>query len=189
MIELQLKRQYFEWIYGLMVEEEYTRRKSYRKLLRCLHDITFYWINPMDSNRLQDGINLRYRFGHDNGYSSSEIFNSDINVDPFCSVLEMMVALSLRCEDAIMSNTDIGDRSSYWFRIMVNNLGLGHMNDQFFDEDYVRYQVHKFLDRKIEKNGAGGLFVISDPNRDMRSADIWYQMQWFLNEYIRESGE
>ena len=98
-----------------------------------------------------------------------------------CSVLEMMVALSLRCEEEIMDDPNIGDRTRQWFWGMVVSLGLGAMHDDRFDKKYVDETIERFLKRKYEYDGRGGLFTIKDSNRDLREVEIWYQLCWYLD--------
>ena len=54
-----------------------------------------------------------------------------------CSVLEMMIALSMRCEEQIMDDPDIGNRTGQWFWDMIDNLGLGEHERLKFDGRYV----------------------------------------------------
>ena len=56
-----LKDRYFNWMYDKVVGTKY----SYRKLLWRLYEIPFIYILPMDENRKEDGIDLRYRFGYE----------------------------------------------------------------------------------------------------------------------------
>ena len=63
MTEIELNNEYFEWMCQLVCNERYSRRLSYQKLLRHLHNIDFQYMLPMDGNRAEDGIDLRYRFG------------------------------------------------------------------------------------------------------------------------------
>ena len=109
-------------MYQLVFDGRYSKRLSYRKLLRELHRIEFTYSIPMDGNRAEDGVDLRYRFGYENGYSSSMI---SVYLDNrMCSVLEMMIALAIRCEEHIMDDPDIGNRTGQWFWNMIVNLGL-----------------------------------------------------------------
>lgn len=94
----------------------------------------------------------------------------------------MMIALAIRCEEHIMDDPDIGNRTGQWFWNMIVNLGLGSMNDSKFDRDYVEDIVQKFLDRKYSRNGDGGLFTVNRSRYDLRSVEIWYQMCWYLDE-------
>lgn len=85
MTERELNKEYFEWMCQLVCDEQYCQRLSYRRLLSHLHDIDFQFIIPMDGNRAEDGIELRYRFGYENSYENSMI-SSFLDNRP-CSVL------------------------------------------------------------------------------------------------------
>ncbi len=177
----ELNDMYFEWMYHIVCDDNrYTKRFSYRRLLHCLHDIPFTFIIPMDGNRAEDGIDLRYRFGYENQIDGSAI--ATFLDDKKCSVLEMMIALAIRCEEHIMDDPDIGNRTGQWFWNMIINLGLGQMSDGRFNDRKAREIVDIFLNREYEQNGSGGLFTLKHSHRDMRNVEIWYQMNWYLNE-------
>ena len=91
MTEIELNNEYFEWMCQLVCNERYSRRLSYQKLLRHLHNIDFQYMLPMDGNRAEDGIDLRYRFGYEKEYEGLMIA-SYLDNRP-CSVLEMLIAL------------------------------------------------------------------------------------------------
>ena len=97
-----------------------------------------------------------------------------------CSVLEMMIALALRC-DAFMDDPEIGERTSQWFWDMIINLGLGYMIDEKYDEYVVDEIIRRFLDRDYEPDGKGGLFRIKRCMYDLREVEIWYQLCWYLD--------
>ena len=176
-----MKRGYFDWMYSIVTDSGRYNR-NYKKLLNYLFQKDFNYKHPMDSNRLEDGINLRYHYGTSRRYSSTEVANI-LDVFP-CSILEMIVALSIRCEESIMCD-DIGDRTSKWFWEMIHSLGLENMHDNYFNENFCDLVIRKFLDREYAYNGKGGLFTIQNPKQDMRNVDIWYQMCAYLNEYVR----
>ena len=92
MTKSELNDPYFEWMYRLVVDDRYSN-KSYRRLFYKLHDTEFAYTIPMDGNRAEDGINLRYRFGHEQHYSDAMV--ASFLDDRPCSVLEMMIALSI----------------------------------------------------------------------------------------------
>lgn len=167
---------YFDWMYSLVCE----KRPEYRKLLTHLHQREFYYILEMDGNRSADGIDLRYRFAYENHYDYA--LATRYLDDKECSVLEMMVALAIRCEDDYMGDAGTDNRTSQWFYAMIKSLGLDSMTDDIFDERYVDEVVDRFLDRKYKRNGEGGLFTTKDRRRDMRAAEIWYQMCWYLDD-------
>jgi hypothetical protein len=139
----------------------------------------------MDGNRAEDGIDLRYRFGYEQGYDSPMI--ATLLDDRPCSVLEMLIALAIRCEEHIMNDPDIGNRTGQWFWNMIINLGLGFMDDTKFDENYVKDVISRFLYRKYKRNGEGGLFTVEHCKNDLRTVEIWYQMCWYLDEVL-ENG-
>ena len=177
MLEDTGNNEYFEWLFSLACRDRYSDRISYRKLLMELHNIDFRYSIPMDENRAKDGLDLRYRFSIERGYDERYI-------DAPCSVLEMILALSIRCEENIMDNTEYGNRTDQWFWDMITNLGLGSMYDSNYDKIYVRKTVERFLNRDYEPNGKGGLFTIRNCNRDLRQVEIWYQLNWYLNSIV-----
>ena len=137
----------------------------------------------MDGNRAEDGVDLRYRFGYEYGFDNSAV--ADCLDDKDCSVLELMVALAIRCEEHIMDNPDIGDRTGKWFLDMIVNLGLEKMTDDHFDKRYVERILHRVLNREYGRNGDGGLFTVHHSRIDMRSVEIWYQAMWYLDEVLK----
>lgn len=171
--------EYFEWLLNIVCDETYTKRLSHRKLLMYLHNTEFVYSIDNDDNRAEDGIRLRERFAADRGFDDiSKYLNGP------CSVLEMVVALSIRCEEHIMDDPDVGDRTGQWFWTMIVNLGLSTMTDERFDKRYVVKKVKIFLDREYEPNGEGGLFTVKYCRHDMRTAEIWYQMCWYLDSIV-----
>ena len=102
-----------------------------------MHSVEFVYIIGMDGNRAEDGIDLRYRFGYERKHEGPMV--ATYLDDRPCSILEMMTALANRCEEHIMDDQDIGDRTGQWFWSMISNLGLGSMTDINFNRDYVDY--------------------------------------------------
>jgi hypothetical protein len=173
--EDRINDEYFEWLCELIDSKRFSKRNSYRKLLIHLHNIEFTWFVPHDDNRADDGIQLRRRYGLD---------QNDMSLPQYltgpCSVLEMMVALAIRCEEAIMDDALRGNRAGQWFWGMVRNLGLSPMIDSEFDRDFVDDVVARFLNREYEPDGRGGLFTVKNPDRDLRTVEIWWQLSWYL---------
>lgn len=172
----QIINDYFEWLWNFTKCRGHSQN---RKIITLLHNIEFRYSIPMDANREEDGIDLRYRFITEVGIPKNyqEVYGY---LDGPCSVLEMMIALAIRCEESIMDDPDIGDRTSEWFWLMMKNLGLDYMSDRKFDRDIAEEKISIFLDRKYKRNGEGGLFVV-DGRRDLRKVEIWYQMCWYLD--------
>lgn len=172
----QIINDYFEWLWNFTKCRGHSQN---RKIITLLHNIEFRYSIPMDANREEDGIDLRYRFITEVGIPKNyqEAYGY---LDGPCSVLEMMIALAIRCEESIMDDPDIGDRTSEWFWLMMKNLGLDYMSDRKFDRDIAEEKISIFLDRRYKRNGEGGLFVVNG-RRDLRKVEIWYQMCWYLD--------
>lgn len=178
-----LNDKYFKWMCRLVCDRRYFKGQSYRKLLSYLHSIDFTYTIGMDGNRAEDGTDLRYRFGYEQNLEGP-IIAAHLDNRP-CSVLEMLVALSVRCEEHIMDNPEIGDRTGRWFWSMIKNLGLDSMTDSNFNEKHVDEIITRFLNREYGSNGEGGLFAIPHCSCDLRSVDIWYQMMWYLRNVLK----
>ena len=183
MTRTQIKKDYFDWMYEIVCGDRFSKNISYRKLFQYLHTIEFTWIIPRDSNRAEDGIDLRYRYAYFNPLISDE----DIDyvreyLGGPCSVLEMMVAIAIRCEEEIMDDPTIGDRTGQWVWRMINNLDLSAMSDDRFDEEYVWSAIQTFLNRDYAPDGTGGLFVVRHSDYDMRNIEIWTQLSYFIGE-------
>ena len=184
MLQEDLNNRYFEWLYNLVCGDAYYNRLSYRNLLIFLYNTDFYYVLNMDRNRAQDGINFRYRFGFEMGYSRTMV---DSFLDNrYCKVLEMMVALAYKVEEQIMDDSDYGNRTGQWFWNMIVSLGLGDMDDRNFNERRVDIIIRRFLNREYDSNGKGGLFTINNCKYDLRDMEIWAQCMWYLDEVIWE---
>ena len=180
LLKYETRVRYFNWLMALAIGNRYSKAISYKKLFTQLHSIEFRYSIRNDGNRAEDGVDLRYRFAITEMRDVSEDIVLDV-LDGPCSVLEMMIALAIRCEETIMDDPSYGDRSLQWFWGMVVNLGLGAMTDDQYDDEYVTYGLDRFMDRKYEPNGKGGLFTIRDCDRDLRTVEIWYQLCWYLD--------
>lgn len=177
----ELNDAYFEWMCRLVGSQMY-RNRSYRRLLSHMHTVAFRAMLSMDENRASDGIDLRYRFGDEQAIDTCMI--SAYLDDRPCSVMEMMVALAHRCEEQIMDDPEIGDRTGTWFWVMIDNLGLREMSDGQYDRAQVERVLQKFMNRQYKRNGKGGLFSVERSCRDFREAEIWNQMNWYLNSIL-----
>lgn len=183
MTEKELNQEYFNWMCQLVCDKRWRNKGlSYQMLLSQLHSIDFQYTLPMDENRAEDGIDLRYRFGYEKEYEGSMIA-CYLDNRP-CSVLEMLIALAFRCEEHIMSDPEVGNRMGQWFWSMIVSLGLSHMTDQFFDPENVNNVIFRFMEHQYDRNGNGGLFTINDCKYDLRTVEIWWQMNWYLDSIL-----
>ena len=168
-------KEYKKWLYHEVIDSK-PKRKEYDKLFDTLFDTPFKIIHPYDENRAMDGLESRWIFSSQPGVEDIPALEGVP-----CSVLEMLVALSIRCEETIMDDTRVGDRTGQWFWGMITNLGLGSMTDDNYSRDYVDSVIDRFLRNDYESNGKGGLFTIRNCEYDLRSVGIWCQLCWYLD--------
>lgn len=172
---------YFQWLISKIEPPDW--KGDYYDLLLELDFLKFTYILPMDKNRMNDGISLRNRFSYEvPPMSMIDIPYYSPRPVETCTVLEMMVALSLKMED-IMYDEHYGERPWRWFWNMIRSLGLLGMKDEYFNEQYVCQTIILLLTREYSPDGRGGLFTIPNSSTDLNKVEIWYQMQWYL-DYI-----
>jgi hypothetical protein len=168
-------------LYGFINKGRY-KNSSYQKLLSYLYTKPFIYTIVTDENRAEDGIGLRYRFGDEKDINDEVIEKYISNRE--CSVLEMLVALSIRCEKHIMDEPGQEDNTGKWFWGMIENLGLNAMDDNNSDYAKINRVLDIWMNRKYFPNGKGGLFTVSNRKPDLRKVEIWYQMCWHLDEIL-----
>lgn len=179
---------YFNWLVDIACYDQYrTAKRTYSKLLRYLFERDFdVFIIEADINRAADGVKLRSQFGDEMSYTDETV---NRYLTGSCSILEMMVALSLRCEIHIMCNSSIGDRTGRWFWEMISNLGLNDSTDYQYDKKYVEAVIDALINRDYKPNGKGGLFLIENSRQDQRGVEIWYQMCGYMNNILNEETD
>lgn len=164
--------EYFEWLLKTITEGDSSLLKGYSKCLKVLFETEFICTLDMDENRIYDGLDLRAEFEEEAGLYLDSL-------GP-CTVLEMMIALSLRCEGQIM--TDVYDGGAFkWFWGMFRTIGLMSYPDCDFSYSAVSGAIKRFLERGYSSDGDGGLFYIPNTSHDLRQEEIWYQMHLYLD--------
>lgn len=177
--ESEIVELYFQWLLNIVCDDK--QQKEYENLIRLLHSIEFYSTLQRDDHRAADGIDLRAEFADSIGVDYMEI--RDILMEP-CSVLEMFVALALRCENSIMGDDEYGDRTSEWFWLMMHNMRLDEFTNYVYDEYDICEIVERFMLREYQSDGFGGPFYIPGTDKDLRDVELWYQMCWYLNTIL-----
>lgn len=167
---------YFEWLVDQVGSGE-----GYTPLLKLLHDKEFIFIIPNDENRREDALDLRVEFLRDDQHESDSIIASGTRfLHPYCSVLEVLIALSRRLE-FMTDGSALG-----WAVTLLENLEIHKMQGDL-DEDQVRY-VDEILERLLWRNyqadGMGGFFPLSWPEEDQRQVELWYQMSTYVDEQV-----
>jgi len=144
---------------------------TYRNVILALHSKEFTYTIPLDKNRYEDGLAYRRKIDY-------------TRTGP-CTILEMMCGLADRMEVEIMQDPRYGDRTYEWFQTMLHSMGLMLFDDNPYrwDERKVNIIINKFIHRRYNKNGKGGLFTFRKPvPDDPRNVEIWYQMNWWVSE-------
>ena len=169
---------YYNWLLSFIDEDEHGVC-DYSSLLWELFNFEFYEIIKNDSNRVADGLCLRNKFAEEVG---EHVYYISEDLPPWCSCLEMMIALAIRLEENILKDPDKGNRTSLWFWVMVENLGLAGQVDRRFDREFVRDILEKFVERKPKNGEFCGLFRVTKTGTKLATAEIWYQANYFFAE-------
>lgn len=165
--------EYFSWLL-CFVENKKINVSEYTDLLWFLFNKEFVWVIPNDSNRAYDAMELRFEF--EKGTECPEIDEKPV------SVLEVLIRLASDWEHEIMYDFKKGDRSSTWFWVMIDNLGLLIYSNGRFDRDKVEEIVDVWTTRNFEKSGDGSIFPVKNWGSDQRKLEIWLQLQNFVME-------
>jgi hypothetical protein len=132
----------------------------------------------MDTNRGNDGLQLRVDFQNEHGP-----WGSSTNRGP-CSYLELLVGLAKRM--SFLMHGEENSHTEYYFWRMIRNLDLTRCNDAKWNEMngefFVDDAVFRVNERCFCADGSGGLFPLRNYERDQRGVEIWYQMQAWLME-------
>lgn len=172
---------YLSWLINFICDGDH--KIYYSELLRFLYRTDYIYDNEYDENLAEYGLELRFDYNDRVADLSDDILNRE------CSLLEMMIALSISMEEEIMSNDSFGDRTKRWFWDMIESLGLTKFEDSYWDELRVDEIINNFEEKKYQKNGKGGLFTIENSKINMRDMTIWDQMSKYLVEIVNEDGE
>lgn len=173
---------YFDWLKDRV--EFFVQNVSYDRLLEKLYSIEYIPIMARDENRSVDGVAIRDEYYTEmNGFSCY--------VDTPCSFLEFLYALAIRM-NFIYSDV-YEDRTQDMFWMMIENMGLYPFEDSYFlaneeAEIEVEEIVNRVIDRTYAEDGSGGLFPLKHPTADQRNVEVWYQMNQYLAELMREEG-
>lgn len=173
-MEAPIDELYFTWLYGVVADPRIKRTyRTYWRLFKLLYTKEFVWIVPNDDNRIEDGKELRYEF-----IDHQKLMDVDHGwMNLGCSMLELLIGLSRR----LAFETDSEPR--VWFWRMLENLDLEKFNDgAHFTDEMVQEKLDAVIWRTYKHNGEGGLFPLSQPCKDQRDVELWYQMSAYILE-------
>ena len=106
-----------------------------------------------------------------------------------CSVLEILVILIRDMSYKLLGNELASSNQGALFFELIDNLGLGWINDEAFSKDehgcreYIEDILYQFVGRNYAENGDdGGLFPLDNPPDDMREMGLFRQLDAYLIE-------
>jgi hypothetical protein len=168
------RRDYFDWLCDY-ISIPGVRTSDYISVLKFIYTMPFIAVHVRDINRIKDAINLR------NEFNNEMDIVADLSEETDASVLEVLVALSIRCERDIIGEPG----SEMWGRLfweMLHNLKIDVTNDRFA-EDEIEEKVDNWMRRNYKFDGTGGIFPLrKKPQIDQTEVEIWYQMQSYISE-------
>lgn len=168
---------YYEWL-CTSVGANRPPYTNYLMLLQTLHKKNYIWFVPMDANRYSDGFHLRLKFADQNDYVIPTTGDDTLYS---CSVLEVLLALSIRIDSEITGEPGLVYPEK-WFWVMMENMGLTRYDDEHFDANEVNRIVDIWLERRFGSDGMGSPFPLQHPFEDQRQIELWQQMQNYVNE-------
>lgn len=157
------------------------KKRKYSRLLHDLYLIPFRYSLWLDESREADGLDMREAYLDTFGFAGQRDFPEK------CTVLEVLVAMCLRCERDVMGRSD-KDRTDEWFWEMMYHARLTDYPDNLYRQREVCNIINRILDRKYDKNGDGSFFYIPGDNRNWRKADLWMQMMWQMDKKLEDEG-
>lgn len=150
--------------------------EGYSCLMKALFNIEFYSDIPLDQNLVDRVKDFRWEVGY-------------VGMD-LPSVFEVLVILAMDIERNIMHKTELSNRTSEWYWVMMRGLGFEYFDDEDYDDvcdDEVHHAIDILLERTYNSDGNnGGLFVIERPEQDLRRVPLWTQACWWLKEKYKD---
>lgn len=168
---------YIHWVLKDKLSLTDKEVKKYQYLVSALTNVEFVWRHPMDENRAEDGLELRDDFEYETG----EYLDKSSGLMGPCTFFEMLAALAIRCENQLMRNLSMGDRTSKWFFEFLDNLDL---LDENLRENEIIDIAEDFMDGNID------MFPLKNKGIVQKNEQIWKQLAAYINEnYIFEGPE
>lgn len=175
----EFEKSYFSWLTQIVNDKYYLRGRDPSKLLKYLYGVNYFYTISMDSSREEDGLGLRHNFACERGIPV--LVCDEFMEGKSCSVLEMLIALSIRAAERVFNDPrDPEPLTGRFFWDMIRTIGLDPMI-QNFDAKETDEKVMRLMQHNYEHDGKGGLFYIPNCKFDMRTVHIWFQLSWYLD--------
>ncbi len=176
---------YEQW---LMVQVQ-VNAETHGKLCHILQDTAFEPIIEMDENRSEDGMRLRMEYSDEisKDESEAELICDQIDCQlGSCTILELLVVLARMMEyEMLDSQYEAG--VGKWFMELLMNLGIEDLTDEQLifhpgQLSILQERLYKFIYRKYDWDGEGGLFPLMYAQGDQRRTELAIQMNRYLEE-------
>jgi hypothetical protein len=164
---------YIRWVLKDRLRLSEKEIKENLNLVSALAEVEFIWKHPMDENRAIDGLELRSDFEYETG----EYLDKTSGLMPQCTIFEMLAALAIRCENQLMRDPMVGDRTSKWFFEFLDNLEV------LDGSRPVEMACDLFFKGELE------LFPLKNKKIKQKNEQIWKQLMAYLNENYGDDSE
>ena len=171
---------YFLWLCSLVNAD----LSCYSELLYALHEMDFVWVIELDSDRADDGLELRRKY-----------YEQDHNEDWImfwerpCTVFEALIGIARRM-NYILEDEDSGDMTFMYFWEFIRNLDLKKYSNKRLDgrpKELVENDLYdiqaicnNWMTRNFEPDGRGSIFPLPYASEDQAHISLTYQM----NNYV-----
>lgn len=157
--------------------------EKYIKVLDILYRTDYRWSIHNDDNRAMDGIEIRYNYQRDHDISDKDM--EELLLIP-CSVIEVICGLAIRMDDIMRDPEE--PHINRWFWELIGNLGLLNFTDDLYNKGaWSEVDIKKILDilmdRTYDELGHGGLFPRNICHVNQKEAELFSQMNGYLNEF------
>ncbi len=150
-------------------------------MLDLLYLTPYVSTNRLDQSREVDGLDMREAYLDAHGFAGTR------GLPGQCTVLEVLVALCVRCERDITCEPS-RDKTAKWFWDMMYYSGLcEYPNRAKWDDSEVLDILERVLRHKYDRDGRGSFFHIKHVDTDMRKLDLWSQMMRYIDEEIGDA--
>lgn len=169
---LTVRAGYLAWLEPQLRDKD-SPAGEYWGLVNLMFDKEFTWSVPHDDNRIADALQLRNEFSDETRFRRSQVER----LGP-CSFLEVLIGLSRRL--AFIA----GGEAPGWAWILMGNLELQNMKDPLSTRKINRINsiMDTVIERRYSPDGMGGFFPLAWPDDDQTVIELWYQMNFYVEE-------
>ena len=188
--------EYLDWLLTLVntglryhkLPLEYEKRSS---MIKILFETRWSPLQSDDKLCYMDAIALREDFMERN-----DVLEDELHMVDKCTVLELLISLSVKLDEDPILSPQIGCRPGDWFVTMLKNIYLWPCEDETMDEEWsdtsIKQTLDIFVNRKYRDDGRGGnIFITNEPkHQDYTLIGLWKQAcMYAINIFMREQKE